>query len=103
MDFFLINQVSMDRYSIFPTKIIVFDFVASSVEKRIIREQSRNTKEEKLRTRTHKFYVENPQGEENPRPLPKQFSLILKVRLHTELYWRLSIYIYINKLINPKP
>jgi hypothetical protein len=41
------------------------------VEKRITREQSRKTKEEKLRTRTHRFYVRNAQGEENSRPLLK--------------------------------
>jgi hypothetical protein len=46
-------------------------YISFVVEKRIIKEQSRNTKEEKLRTKTYGFYVGNPQGEENSRPLSK--------------------------------
>jgi hypothetical protein len=67
------------------------------IEKRITGEQSRNTKEKKLRTRTHTdFTWETLKGKKTHGRCQNSFLLVLKVQLHQN-YIGDYIYIYIYK------
>jgi hypothetical protein len=82
--------------------MLLFGLVVS-VEKRIIREQSCNTKEEKLRTRIHRFLRGKSLRGKKLTVAAKTVFTNTQDSVTSGLHWRLCIYIYINKLINPKP